>query len=92
MIANSHPKDTTAIVLMHCSLPNEYVMTFPMALPCGRRKTSCEHYDADTTRRSDAGGTAPNETTRETHTYDFNVWNISDVGHVCGRRHLSKRT
>ena len=40
VIANFHPNDTAAIVLKHCSLPDEYAMTFPMALPCGRRKTS----------------------------------------------------
>ena len=38
VIANSHPNDTAAIVVMHCSLPDEYAMTFPMASPCGRRK------------------------------------------------------
>ena len=58
--ANSHPNDTAATVQMHCSLPNEHVMTFPMALPCGRRKTSCEHNNADTTLRSNAANTAPN--------------------------------
>ena len=36
--ANSHPNDTAAIVPMHCSLPDEYAMTFLMALPCGREK------------------------------------------------------
>ena len=60
---------------------------------CGSRLkdlADAEERSADTTLRSDAGSTAPNK--RETYTYDFNVRNMSNVGHMCGRRHLPKRT
>ena len=38
VIANSHPNDTAANVVMHWSLPDEYAMTFPMAVLCGREE------------------------------------------------------
>ena len=47
MTAKLRPNDTAAIALMHCSLPNEYVMTFPVGI--------AEYNNADTTLRSDAG-------------------------------------
>ena len=39
MTAKLRPNDTAAIALMHCSLPNEYVMTFPVALPSTTMQT-----------------------------------------------------
>ena len=91
VIATSHPNDTAAIVLMHCSLPEEHVMTFPMVLPCGGRKTSCEHNNADTTLRSDAGSTAPNKTecVKLSPTIStcgtFRMWDICAGGGICQR-------
>ena len=43
VIAKYHPNHTAAVVLVHCSLPNEYVMTFPMAYLNECRKTSYVH-------------------------------------------------
>ena len=57
MTANSYPNDTAGIVSLHCSLSNEYAMTFPMAIPCMERKTPCEYFN-ETMMRPDAGSTA----------------------------------
>ena len=85
VIANSHPNDTAAIVLVHCSLPNEYVMTFPMALPCGVRETPCEYNNAHTTLRSDAGSIAPKLTCAIPTCETFLMVGTCAGGSICPR-------
>ena len=91
LIANSHPNDTATIVLMHCSLSDEYAMTFPMALPSGRRKPSCERNNVDTTLRSDVGSTAPSKTERVKLTLTvqtcgtLRMWDTCAGGGICSR-------
>ena len=86
--ANSRPSSTAAIA----PLADDYVTMYLVTVPHVKRKSSRARVKIETTMRSDAGSTAPNGSGRVRLTSAIPTCkNMSDDGHMCGRRHLSKR-
>ena len=84
VIANTRPSSTAA----DAPLIDDYVTTFLVTVPHGKRKTPCARVKIEIGCGEHCSDWIR---TRETHVYDTNVRNMSDDRHMCGRKHLSKR-
>ena len=86
--ANTRPTSTAA----DAPLVDDYVTMFFVIVSHAKRKLTCARVKFETTMRSDAGSTAPTGSGRVKLTHlRFQRANMSDDGHMCRRRHLSKR-